>query len=374
MSEISFSIVLIATAGAAFAWYVVFMQKRVKSLQRRLDEEGKTVRELAVLNDISSILYEDLDAGSIIETVVDRTKELVRSEFSAFLQLEDKRQAVYSTSLGKDTKFRYEISGILKKVLVEGVPVRSYDLEELANFGGLPEPRPLKLRNILVVPLLMGNVVSGELILANRIGSEGYSDKDEDLLLHLGFYTSFALEKARLHEETARLATTDGLTGLNNHRTFQERLEMEIERAGRFEQAISLLIIDIDFFKKLNDTYGHRAGDEVLKKLSCRMVENVRNIDLVARYGGEEFVIILPGTTADGAMLSAERIRKAVEGPSIGVASNDIQVTVSIGVATFPEDASDREDLIEKADKALYAAKNAGRNMTCSFRNISSMQ
>ncbi len=363
-------IIAAAVAGVLLCWYAVVTQKKVKGLHRSLDEERKTVRELAILNDTSSLLYKDLDQGSVIETIVDKAKELIRSEFSALLLLGDGRQKGFYTSMGTSEIISHETSGILEKVIKESVPKRSSERQELEGFGGLPEPRPSKVDNILAVPVLLRNAMIGELILANRIGSEEFTHQDEDLLLHLGFHAAFALEKARLHGEVTRLATIDGLTGLNNHRTFQERLEVEIERARRFKEVMSLLMADIDFFKRLNDTYGHRAGDEVLKRVACRLIENVRNIDLVARYGGEEFVIILPGTTQKGALVTAERIRKAIMNYTTKIGDDDIHVTVSIGSATYPDDASHREDLIDKADKALYEAKKKGRNRVVSFKDL----
>lgn len=355
----------------ALLFLVVSARRRIRAIRRQLGNERKTVRELAILNDISSIIYKDLDAESMIETVVDKTKELVRSEFSALLLIENGRGTVYCTSLEEKTMVvNPEVSGILKRVMEENVSRRGFDGRETEGFFGLPEPRPEVIRSIMVVPVLLRNIMVGELILANRIGQERYTDRDEDLLLHLGFHAAFALEKAKLHEEVTKLATTDGLTGLNNHRTFQERLEMEIGRATRFAQDVSILMVDIDFFKRLNDAYGHRAGDDILKKIASRLTENARSIDFVARYGGEEFVIILPETPAEGAALSAERLRGAIEYPPIKVAEEDAPLTVSIGVATFPKDASYREDLIEKADRALYAAKDAGRNRVFSYKDL----
>jgi diguanylate cyclase (GGDEF)-like protein len=164
------------------------------------------------------------------------------------------------------------------------------------------------------------------------------------------------------------MASTDGLTGLNNHRTFQERLQQEIERARRFDTPLSLLMIDIDRFKKFNDTYGHTNGDEVLKIIARILKDNVRSIDFVARYGGEEFAVILPQVDLEGALVVAERIRRSAENYELVFNGHKERVTLSIGVATYPDDASNREQLIDHADKALYLAKRTGRNRLCSFR------
>lgn len=364
-------IVALVIAGACF-FGCIFTIRKVKELRQRLDQEQKTVRALAVLNDISSLLYKDLDAPSIIETIVEKANELIRAEFSALLLIENSKITDLYTSVGKNITLQAEATGILGRVVKENIPQRSRDREELEEFQRFIGYHPEPLRNILAIPVLLRNELIGEIVLANRLGNEAFTDKDEDLLLTLGFHAAFALEKARLHQDVTKLATIDGLTGLNNHRTFQERLVVEIERAKRFKQELSLLLLDIDYFKRLNDTYGHRAGDEVLKKVACRLAESMRNIDFTARYGGEEFVVILPETPLEGALFSAERLRKAMMHHTFKTGTNEISLTVSIGVAAYPGDASQREDLIERADKALYAAKHAGRNKVCSSRNLPS--
>ncbi|GAB4414019.1 MAG: hypothetical protein OHK0032_10100 [Thermodesulfovibrionales bacterium] len=361
--------VAIASLGAILLCYAILASKKIKGITQRLEDEQKKVRELAILNDISSLLYKDLDSRSIIETIVDKAKELIRSEYSALLLLEEGKVTGFYTSIGEASACQTEASGILARVINEGIPARGRNAGELEGFMGFPETHNIK--SILVAPVLLRNEIIGELILANRFGSEEFSFRDEDLLLTLGFHAAFAMEKARHHQEIARLANIDGLTGLNNHRTFQERLEMEVARAKRYKHNMSLLMMDIDNFKKFNDTYGHRVGDEVLKRVACRVTESIRNVDFAARYGGEEFAVILPETPLDGAVVTAEKIREAVMNHKIMIDNRDISsVTISIGVAAYPEDATERESLIEKADKALYAAKKASRNRVCSFRDI----
>ncbi len=171
------------------------------------------------------------------------------------------------------------------------------------------------------------------------------------------------LMKARDFEYQYRLATIDGLTELYNHRYFQDTLRKQIDIARRYNQSFSLIIVDIDFFKKFNDTYGHQAGDAVLRQVAQTLKKNSRTTDYVCRYGGEEMSIILPNTGAEEALNNANRICKAVaEKPFHLTPVDSANVTISLGVATFPDNAQTPQDLIEWADKGLYYAKEHGRN------------
>ena len=171
------------------------------------------------------------------------------------------------------------------------------------------------------------------------------------------------LIKSRDFEYQYKLATVDGLTDLYNHRYFQETLKQQMEMSKRYGTNVSLIIIDIDFFKKFNDTFGHQAGDAVLRQVAQVLKKNVRTSDVVCRYGGEEMSIILPNTNNEEARINAERICKAVaEKPFKLNATDESHVTVSLGVATFPQDGENSKALIETADKGLYRAKENGRN------------
>ena len=163
------------------------------------------------------------------------------------------------------------------------------------------------------------------------------------------------------HERLTKLSVTDGLTELHNHRYFQDQLAKEIKRLGRNHEGLSILIIDIDDFKKLNDNYGHAAGDEFLKQLARILRESVRDTDMLARYGGEEFVIIATGTRLDGAQLLAEKLRTKIAETSFIVdeTMRPRRVTVSIGVSEY---VHSRTELFTSADAALYRAKAAGKN------------
>lgn len=166
------------------------------------------------------------------------------------------------------------------------------------------------------------------------------------------------------NEKLQQLAVTDGLTGLYNHRFFQDKLDHEIARAERFGHPVSLCVIDVDHFKQYNDTHGHPKGDEVLKRVAFLLVENVREVDTVARYGGEEFVIVLPETTKEQGAQVAEKIRSIIERTEFPREGSQPmgRLTVSVGVGAFPGDGRTSQDIMDKTDEALYRAKAAGRN------------
>jgi diguanylate cyclase (GGDEF)-like protein len=182
---------------------------------------------------------------------------------------------------------------------------------------------------------------------------------------------AISLQNALMYKKMETMATTDGLTGLTNHRTFQERFGDLLERSERHGHRAAVLLCDVDHFKGVNDTYGHPVGDEVLRQVARVLKANCRKIDIPARYGGEEFAVVLEATEEAGAIQLANRIREDVAALVIDSDKGKFQVTMSIGVATFPADARDRAALIERADLALYHAKESGRNRVVSFREFS---
>jgi len=192
-----------------------------------------------------------------------------------------------------------------------------------------------------------------------------YALRDGDLI-KIGrtifkFLTGGNIENA-YHEEIYRLTTIDGLTQISNKRYFLETLEREIARSQRYRRALSLVMFDLDHFKKINDTYGHLAGDYVLKQLASAVKQKIRREDIFARYGGEEFAIVLPEIDREHALTFAEKIRQLVHDQEFRFESTAIEVTISMGVASADDDVRDMEALIKRADEHLYAAKAAGRN------------
>lgn len=212
------------------------------------------------------------------------------------------------------------------------------------------------------IPLLSENKFVGILTIDNL------SKVDFDRFLIVAMQFALEIKKVLLYETVEELAITDGLTGLYTRRYFFERFDEELQRSKRHGFKFSFLMIDIDDFKLCNDTYGHLVGDAVLKETAHILKGSVREIDLVARYGGEEFSIMLPETDRSGAMLVAERIRKRIEENIFKVYDEKLKMTVSIGLAIYPDDSQEVSDLIERADKALYAAKSSGKNIVCEYK------
>lgn len=215
----------------------------------------------------------------------------------------------------------------------------------------------------LVVPLMVSNRALGSMQLFSTCPT-AFTREDAQLLWILALVAENLLTREYANEGLITFAFTDFLTGLKTRGYFEQQLEMEIKRSERKKSQFALLMVDIDFFKQLNDHYGHHVGDQVLRDVASILMKDMREVDTVARYGGEEFVLILPETTAPGAMLVAQRLRRAVEQARFFAGSPRAaeHLTISIGVAVFDTDAQFKRDLIEASDAALYEAKRRGRN------------
>ena len=220
----------------------------------------------------------------------------------------------------------------------------------------------------LGMPLLAKNRVSGALLLTRK--RRPFSSNEVRLVRVLCNQAAIALENARVYGRVEQMAATDALTGLFNRRYFQQALEREMSRADRGASSIALMLLDIDHFKDLNDTYGHALGDAVLKKIADVLQGTLRKGDVLARYGGEEFVVLLSHATYDGAQEFAQRIWKAIGSARIHPGGGSHRVTASVGWALLPDDAETAESLIENADRALYFAKETGRNKVAGYHLV----
>lgn len=244
----------------------------------------------------------------------------------------------------------------LSKETPESIEDPQYDDRSSYDRGFLKE---LSLRSGLTVPLVMRDQVLGVLFLQDIKVSRDWSIDDISLIGSLADNLSVAIENAELHQERERQAVMDGLTGVFNRRAFTEALQKEFERARRYEHTLSLIIVDLDFLKKINDNFGHMAGDEAIRSIGHVLRQSSRSIDFCARYGGEEFCLLLPNTEIDMAEQLAERLRRLINEISVEGYGN---ISASLGVASFPLHCDSADDLFHRADEALYVAKQSGRN------------
>jgi diguanylate cyclase (GGDEF)-like protein len=254
----------------------------------------------------------------------------------------------------------------------KGLVALAFEKEQIINrsFAGDPkvarlsprEPSGRRLASLLAVPVATDRGVDMALAVESA-RPRRFSDHQQNMLATIARAAGFALSRARLYQHKEQLASRDGLTGVENHRSFQERFLGEILRAQRYGHHLAVLMMDIDFFKKVNDTYGHPMGDQVLKEVARIIGANIRaGVDILARYGGEEFVCMLADTDRGKAGETAERIRTSVSEKVFESGAARFQVTMSIGGAIYPLDSRHGREVLEKADKALYHAKETGRN------------
>jgi diguanylate cyclase (GGDEF)-like protein len=293
----------------------------------------------------------DLDAlvGAVLDTAVQAT----RARGGRLLLYDAERgEAVEQARIGTARGSRSDLPVVVAAGDgLEGDALASHE----ARVAQVP-------RAVLAVPILREHHLLG-LVTAVDPEEGAFSDDDVESLSALAVQAGVAIENARLHRVVERQAVTDALTGLANRRQFYEVLGREYERAQRFGQPVSLILLDIDDFKQINDSRGHLAGDAVLHSVAATVAEVIREIDLASRYGGEEFAVLLPQTGPEGAAHLAERLRSEIAARSIRFGTEEISgVTASFGVAAGPDDQMTQIDLIASADAALYQAKREGKN------------
>jgi len=258
-----------------------------------------------------------------------------------------------------------ETSKILTMGALEGMPLH-LTKETIRNYSNDPILKILNVEELVVVPLRAKDKVNGIIVADNIFTKKPISKDDIRMLIMLSNQAGLAIENSQLYEQTLVKSHSDSLSELWNHGYFQYMLKSELEKSKATETPLSLIMIDIDDFKKYNDAFGHQIGDQVIKELSRLIKEHSRKIDWVCRYGGEEFTIILPTTNKNEAFIIAERLRTRIENHPF--THEELmphkKITVSMGIATFPEDGLTNSELLSVADKFLYKAKYQGKNQT----------
>ncbi len=328
----------------------------------------------SALHEMSASLNSSLELNEVLNRLTSQMKLVVPYDFCAFtLYHEESREMEIAAQHGFDSRFvgrRFVLkeSAILNHMFSQWKDrsvSEPYDFPDLGKRGRDIELFPIRelqlpLQSLYCFPLVAREKFIGACIIGS-VRSNAFTRHHKDFIGTLMNQVSVVIDNAILHQRIRDMARTDGLTGLLNHRTFMEKIEAEFGRLDRNAQQFSLLLMDIDHFKKINDEYGHPVGDVALKRVADIIGETARSVDFVARYGGEEFAVGMVGSDSKGAGQMAERIRKAVEQATITSGRTTFQLTVSVGVASFSRGYK-KEDLIAKADEALYEAKRSGRN------------
>jgi len=346
-------------------------QSRLMQFYRSLEEKN---RELELIRDITDTVSQSLDSGEILYSVVKKTAEFTHATRCSIVLIGENDEAYivasHESPTIRDLKIDLKKYPELKKTLETREPLV---IEEMGSDPILADVKEL-IQNIaheslLIVPIIWEEEMLGTLILRTRRTNKSFTDDERNLCQIIANAAYHPLKKAKIFEDLTaekehlkKLAITDQLTGLYNHDFFYNRLNDEFNRAVRYDVPLSLIMVDLDNFKKVNDTYGHPVGDKVLREVAGLLKRAVRKTDSVARYGGEEFSVILPHTTLEGARDEAERIREVVVSHSYA-GLMDTVISISAGVASYPNDVIlSPGDLVNLADNGLYEAKSDGKN------------
>ena len=332
-------------------------------------------------NRISSAISSTLELEPILQSAVEEVGRALKARRAALVlwregtnmpegmsiyeRPEDPQPDTSGTGMHLNLPLKGTTNGLKREATLELRDAGSANSEQ-APETSLPAGAPaaesdgrLGTPGALEVPISYRNTVIGSLLIEDDTASRNWEDEEVLMVKTVCDQLSVAISHLRLFRQIETQAMTDALTGLFNHGYFQNRLDRETKLADRNNEQVSLILLDLDHLKRINDTHGHRSGDGTLCHVAKLMKAAVRDVDVCARYGGEEFVVILPQCDRENAMKVAERLRESIASTPVDKVG---QVTASIGVATYPTGANNKEELVEMADRAMYLAKAAGRN------------
>lgn len=335
-----------------------------------MDELKRKIEELSIFNEIGKTLTSTLDIKEILNIIMLKIGELLKpNDWSLLLVDEERGDLYFEIAVGeKADKIMHmrikKAEGIAGWVAEKGETLVIPDVTRDERFSlAVDIVSGFETRSVVCVPLKCKGRILGVIELVNKVGKTKFSEEDLFLLTTLADYAAIALENAQFFQKVKELTTIDDVTQLFNSRYMYDYLEQEIRRSQRYRLDLSIIFLDLDHFKNINDTYGHLIGSRLLQELAAVILSCLRNVDIAVRYGGDEFVVILPSTSKDDAVRVAERIKTGMA-DTVFLHSQGLKIkqTASFGVSSFPEDANSELDLIRLADNAMYQIKNSTRN------------
>lgn len=327
------------------------------------------VKALKDLIEVAKTVVSTLDLDAVLRAIMTSAMAFAETPAgSVALYCDSKRELTLHAHSGLTADFvkkeRWETTpgGLTEQVLKAGEITFVEDTESTPFFNN-PIALNEGIRSLVCVPLIFQTRIMGILYLDDFVPRR-FDREKLNLLSVLASFAALAIQNATLHKRTKLMAITDSLTGLHNHRYFKQYFKQEMGRAKRYRKPLSIIMMDVDDFKSFNDSFGHAAGDLLLGSMGALIMQTIRGVDVAFRYGGEELIVLLPETRLEKAILAAERLRESVQNGTakelVGGATRG--VTVSIGVASFPENADTMDELFNIVDSLLYRAKRCGKN------------
>jgi diguanylate cyclase (GGDEF)-like protein len=348
--------------------------KQFPAVERRrnpaLSPGQREAGEVAVFQELGKALTSSLQLDQVLSTIMEKIDEFLRPDnWSLLLLDEEKRELYFELAIGKASSSLKDVrikvgQGIAGWVAQHGEAVIVPDVsKDTRFFSQVDEKTKMETHSIVAVPVRFRDTVLGVIELINCMGSEGFQDRDLKLLEALADFAAIALENARHMKRIHDLTITDDCTSLYNARHMSSILETEIYRSRRYNYEFSLLFLDLDHFKLVNDTHGHLVGSRLLAEIGDALKLHCRLIDFAFRYGGDEFVLLLPQTSKENALNVARRLHKLIrETVWLDKEGLQIHITASIGVAAYPHDSQTKEGVMHMADEAMYLVKNTNRD------------
>ena len=348
--------------------------KQFPDIERRRNAavpyEQREAGEVAVFQELGKALTSSLQLDQVLRTIMEKIDEFLRPENWSLLLLDEAKQELYfELAVGKASPALKDVrikigQGIAGWVAQNGETVVVPDTaKDTRFFGKVDEKTKTETQSIVAVPVKFRDTCLGVIELINCVGPDGFDPRDLKLLEALSDFAAIALENARHVKRIHELTITDDCTTLYNARHMGFILDTEIYRSLRYAYEFSLVFIDLDYFKQVNDTHGHLVGSRLLAEIGNALKNKCRLIDFAFRYGGDEFVLLLPQTSKENALNVARRLHKLIR-ESVWLAAEglNIHVTPSLGVASYPVDSKTKEGLLHLADEAMYLVKNTSRD------------